>query len=60
MEAALRAANVPVKLVRVPGGEHGPNFGAPGKPNPEWPDFLGEMVRWLDQYLKTPLASADK
>ena len=60
MEAALRAANVPVKLVRIPGGEHGPDFGVPGKPNPEWPDFLGEMVRWLDQYLKAPPTSADK
>jgi acetyl esterase/lipase len=60
MEVALRAANVPVKLVRIPGGEHGPDFGAPGKPNPEWPDFLGEMVRWLDQYLKMPPISPDK
>ena len=60
MEAALRAANVPVKLLRIPGGEHGPDFGTPGKPHPEWPDFLGEMVRWLDQYLKTPPTSVDK
>jgi dipeptidyl aminopeptidase/acylaminoacyl peptidase len=60
METALRATNVPVKLVRIPGGDHGPDFGAPGKPNPEWPDFLGEMVHWLDQHLKPPPTSADK
>jgi acetyl esterase/lipase len=60
MEATLHAANVPVKLVRIPGGQHGPDFGVPGKPNPEWPDFLSEMVRWLDQYLKTAPTSPDK
>jgi acetyl esterase/lipase len=62
MEEALRAANVPVKLVRIPGGEHGPNFtvAGAGKPNPEWPDFLGEMVSWLDQHLKATPASAGK
>ena len=52
MEAALRTANVPVKLVRVPDGEHGPDFGAGGKPKAGWPDYFGETVRWLDQYLK--------
>jgi acetyl esterase/lipase len=52
MEAALRGANVPTKLVTVPGGEHGADFGAEGKPNPKWPDYFGETVRWLDQYLK--------
>jgi acetyl esterase/lipase len=52
MEKALRAANVPVKLVRIPGGEHGEDFGAKGKPNPSWPDYVGEMVAWFDQHLK--------
>jgi len=53
MEAALRAVNVPVTLLRIPGGDHGPDFGAAGKPHPEWPDYLGETVQWLDRYLKT-------
>ena len=53
MEKALRAANVAVKLVRIPGGEHGEDFGAQGKPNPSWPDYYGEMVAWFDQHLKT-------
>ncbi|MCC6536082.1 MAG: alpha/beta hydrolase [Bryobacterales bacterium] len=46
-EAALRKANVTVKLVRVPGGGHGPTFA--GAVNP--PDYLGEMVAWLNRYL---------
>jgi acetyl esterase/lipase len=53
MEAALRAVNVQVTLLRIPGGDHGPDFGAAGKPHAEWPDYLGEMVQWLDRYLKT-------
>jgi acetyl esterase/lipase len=52
MEKALRAANVAVKLVRIPGGEHGEDFGAQGKPDPSWPDYFGEMVAWFDQHLK--------
>ena len=56
MEAALRAVNVPTKLVRLPGGGHGATFvidGRPnGKPHPALPDALDEMVRWLNQYLK--------
>jgi len=60
MEAALRAVNVPVKLLRIPGGDHGGDFGAGGKPHPEWPDYYGEMVRWLDQYLKASSARAGK
>jgi len=47
-EAALRKANVKVKLVRVNGGGHGPTF--EGATNP--PDYLGEMVAWLNQHLK--------
>jgi len=53
MEVALHAVNVPVTLLRIPGGDHGPDFGAAGKPHPEWPDYLGETVHWLDRYLKT-------
>jgi acetyl esterase/lipase len=52
MEAAMRAVNVPVSLLRIQDGEHGPDFGAAGKPNPKWPDYLGAMTRWLDQHLK--------
>jgi acetyl esterase/lipase len=52
MEAALRSAGVAVKLVSVPGGEHGADFGASGTPHPEWPDYYLETVRWFDQYLR--------
>jgi acetyl esterase/lipase len=52
MEAALRLAGVPVRLVTVPGGEHGADFGAAGKPHPEWPDYYGETVAWFDRYLR--------
>jgi acetyl esterase/lipase len=48
MEKALRAAGVPTSLLRIPGGEHGPTF--PGAKNP--PDYMGEMIKWLDRYLK--------
>lgn len=48
MEAALRKVNVPVKLIRIEGADHGPDF--PGAKNP--PDYKGEIVRWLDTYLK--------
>lgn len=48
MEKALKKAGVPVKFIRVAGGGHGPTFG-----NPEnAPDYIGEMVMWLDHYLK--------
>ena len=52
MEAALRAANVPVKLVRVQGGAHGSDFGTGGKPHPQFPEVLRETVAWLDRYLR--------
>ena len=50
METALRKANVEVKLIRIPNGGHGGNF--QGAINP--PDFLGEMVRWLNRHLDVP------
>ena len=53
MEAALRAVNVPVKLVTVGGGAHGSNFGKDGKPHQQFPEILTETVTWLDRYLKT-------
>ena len=48
MEAALRSAGVTVKFLRIPGGTHGPTFGNPANA----PDYMGEMVRWLDQHLR--------
>ncbi|HEX4945042.1 MAG TPA: alpha/beta hydrolase [Blastocatellia bacterium] len=47
-EAALRKANVKTKLIRVVGGAHGPKFD--GAVNP--PDYIGEMIAWLNQSLK--------
>jgi acetyl esterase/lipase len=59
MEAALRKANVPVKLMRVAGGEHGPNFGTDGKPHPDLPKVFDETVAWLDAHLKRAPGSAN-
>jgi acetyl esterase/lipase len=47
MEAALKKVNVPVKLIRIEGADHGPDF--PGAKNP--PDYKSEMVKWFDRYL---------
>ena len=47
MEKAMGEAGAEVKLVRIPGGGHGPRFGNPDNP----PDYLGEMVRWLDRHV---------
>jgi dipeptidyl aminopeptidase/acylaminoacyl peptidase len=49
MEAAMRRVGVDVRLVRLPGGDHG--FGGDAARHPDWPDFLGETVRWLDRHL---------
>lgn len=53
MRAALERAGVEVKLVRISGGGHGANF--EGATNP--PDFLGEMVGWLDRHLGVSVSS---
>jgi acetyl esterase/lipase len=53
MEAALRSAGVPVRLIRIEGGDHGPAF--PGAKNP--PDYKAEIVKWFDQHLRTNLKS---
>ena len=58
MEAALRAVGASVRLVGIPGGVHGPDFGADGKPRAQWPDYLGEMVSWLDRHLRARPAGA--
>lgn len=47
LESALTKAGIPCRLLRVPGGGHGPTF--PGANNP--PDYMNEMVAWLDQRL---------
>ena len=59
MENALRRVNVPVKLVRVAGGEHGPNFGTAGKPHADLPKVLRETASWLDDHLK-PASNSTK
>ena len=48
MEAALKKVGVPVKLVRVPGGDHGSDF--PG--NTQKMDWPGMSLEWFDAYLK--------
>lgn len=51
MQAALEAARVPVKLVTIPGGVHGADFGAAQR-RADWPDYFAETVTWLDRYLR--------
>ena len=48
MQQALQGVGVPVMLMRVAGGGHGPTFS--GATNPL--DYLGEIVRWFDRYLQ--------
>jgi acetyl esterase/lipase len=50
-EAALKAAGVATKLITVPGGKHGADFGF-AQPKPEWLNYQAEAVKWFDQYLK--------
>jgi len=50
----MKQAGVDVKLIRLPGGGHG--FVMESAKHPEWPDFLAESVRWMDQHLKTPVS----
>ena len=48
MEAALKKVGVTVKLVRVPGGDHGSDF--PGNTQKmDWPTMA---LEWFDTYLK--------
>ena len=53
MEVALKKADVPVKLIRIEGGDHGPTFA--GAKNP--PDYKTDMVKWFDQHLRRTLPS---
>jgi dipeptidyl aminopeptidase/acylaminoacyl peptidase len=48
MEAALKNAGVAVKLVRVPGGDHGSDF--PG--NTQKMDWPAMTLEWFDGHLK--------
>jgi acetyl esterase/lipase len=50
MEAALRKAGAPTRLITVPGGAHGADFG--GGTHPEWPNYYAETVAWFDKYLR--------
>jgi acetyl esterase/lipase len=52
MEQKLTSAGVPVRLIRVPGGQHGPYFLFFGKDEPRRPDDFGEAVKWFDRHLK--------
>ncbi len=51
METALRGAEATVKLMRVAGGAHGPNFGTGGKAHAQFPEVLSQTVAWLGQHL---------
>jgi acetyl esterase/lipase len=51
MEAALRQAGVPARLITVPGGVHGADFG--GGTHPDWPNYYAETVGWFDKYLRS-------
>jgi dipeptidyl aminopeptidase/acylaminoacyl peptidase len=51
LEAKLGKSGVPVKLVVVPGGVHGADFGVPAA-RADWPNYYAEMTAWLDTHLK--------
>lgn len=46
MEKAVKKVGVPVRLLRIPGGKH-VELRTKGAP-----DYLGEMVKWLDTHLR--------
>jgi acetyl esterase/lipase len=48
LQAALENAGVPVKLVRVPGGDHGSDFPR----NTQKMDWPGMVLDWFDAHLK--------
>jgi acetyl esterase/lipase len=50
-EAAVKAAGVPVRLITVPGGRHGADFGF-AQPKAGWLDYPLEAAKWFDQYLR--------
>jgi alpha-L-fucosidase 2 len=52
MQAALAAANVEARLVTVPGGKHGADFGVTGTRPASWPNYYAETVSWFDRHLR--------
>jgi acetyl esterase/lipase len=52
MQTALLAAKVEAKLVTVPGGRHGADFGVAGPALAGWPNYHAETVRWFDRHLR--------
>jgi dipeptidyl aminopeptidase/acylaminoacyl peptidase len=57
MAAALKKSGVPVTFIRVPGGNHGPNFRLkPG--DPRLPDHTREATRWFDVHLRREAAKS--
>jgi acetyl esterase/lipase len=50
MQSALVQAGAPTRLITIPGGVHGADFG--GGLHPEWPDYYAETVGWFDKYLR--------
>ena len=53
MEKKLTSAGVSVRLIRVPGGQHGPYFLFFGKGEPRRPDDFGEALKWFDRHLRS-------
>ena len=59
MHAALQAAGIASKVIRIPGGGHGPRFeytevvdGERVRRAPDnAPDYIGAMLDWFDRYL---------
>jgi acetyl esterase/lipase len=46
MQEAVKKVGAPVRLLRIPGGKH------VDLRTKDAPDYLGEMVQWLDQHLR--------
>jgi acetyl esterase/lipase len=51
VESALKVVGVPAKLISIPGGEHGADFGS-ATARADWPDYYAATVAWFDQYLR--------
>jgi acetyl esterase/lipase len=51
MEAALKKAGIPTKLIRVSGGRHGRNFGL-AETDARLPTYFAEAAQWFDTYLR--------
>jgi acetyl esterase/lipase len=54
LEQKLTAAGATARLIRVPGGQHGPSFLflGPTANDPRKPDDFAEARKWFDQHLK--------